>query len=204
MSSAQILVLILVIAAIVIGALVLVVARKRRSQKLRERFGPEYDRVVTQEGDVHKGERLLEFRQKHRETLKIRALSASDRESFGNRWREVQGRFVDDPKGAVKLADDLVTEVMQARGYPVNDFTQKAADLSVDHPTVIENYRTAHEIALRDGHGEANTEDLRKAMVHYRSLFEDLLGDGRPADVQTKQAVEHDVQEDNIQPRRRA
>lgn len=204
MSSAQILVLILVIAAIVIGALVLVAARKRRSQKLRERFGPEYDRVVTQEGDVHKGERLLEFRQKHRETLKIRPLSATDRESFTNRWREVQGRFVDDPKGAVTLADGLVTEVMQARGYPVNDFTQKAADLSVDHPTVIENYRVAHDIALRHGRGEASTEDLRKAMVHYRSLFEDLLGDGQTVNNQTPVIRERDVPDEDIQPRRRA
>lgn len=176
MNSAQILVLLLVIAAVAIGALVFTVGRKRRSQKLRERFGPEYDRVVTREGDVHKGERLLEFRQKHREKLKIRSLSASDKTTFINRWREVQARFVDDPKGSVTLADSLVTDVMQARGYPITDFEQQAADISVDHPVVVENYRAAHDIALRHSRGEASTEDLRKAMVHYRALFDELLG----------------------------
>lgn len=175
--NSQILVLLLVIAALVVGAVIFLAARKRRSQKLRERFGPEYDRVVSKEGDVHKAERVLDFRQKHREKLKIRPLSANDRDSFTYRWREVQARFVDDPKGAVTLADSLVTDVMQARGYPITDFEQRADDLSVDHPVVVENYRAAHDIALRHSRGEASTEDLRKAMVHYRALFEDLVND---------------------------
>ena len=180
MNSAQILVIAIVVAVIVIAVLVTIVARKRRSQKLRERFGPEYDRVVREEGDVHKGEKVLEFRQKHREKFKVRALSPTDRSSFSYRWNEVQAQFVDDPRGAVTLADALVTDVMQARGYPISDFEQRAADISVDHPHVVENYRAAHDIAQRHGRGQASTEDLRKAMVHYRALFEDLLGDNQP------------------------
>ena len=178
MSSTQMLVLLIVVAVIVIGA-VLLAMRKRRSQILRERFGPEYDRVVKKEGDVQKAERVLEFRQKHREKLKIRPLTPADRESFAAQWRDAQAQFVDDPKGAVTLADGLVIDVMQARGYPVNDFEQQAADISVDHPVVVENYRAAHDIALRHGRGQASTEDLRKALVHYRALFEDLLGETR-------------------------
>jgi|SRR5437868_2237756 FtsZ-interacting cell division protein ZipA len=177
MSSTQMLVLLVVVAVIVIVAVGLLAKRKRRSRMLRERFGPEYDRVVKKEGDVQKGERVLDFRQKHREKLHIRPLSPDDRESFAGQWRDAQAQFVDDPKGAVTLADGLVIDAMQARGYPITDFEQQAADLSVDHPVVVENYRAAHEIALRHGRGQASTEDLRKAMVHYRALFEDLLGE---------------------------
>ena len=149
MNSAQILVIAIVVVVIVVAVLISITARKRRSQKLRERFGPEYDRVVKNEGDVHKGEQVLEFRQKHREKFKVRALSPTDRSSFSYRWNEVQAQFVDDPKGAVTLADGLVTDVMQARGYPITDFEQRAADISVDHPQVVDNYRAAHGIALR-------------------------------------------------------
>ncbi|MBV9179971.1 MAG: hypothetical protein JO356_01550 [Acidobacteria bacterium] len=177
MNSAQILVLLLVVVVIVAAGSIALARRKRRSQQLRERFGPEYDRVVSSEGDVRKGERVLEFRQKHREKLNIRSLSPNDRASYMLRWNEVQARFVDDPRGAVTLADSLVTDVMQSRGYPIADFEQRAADVSVDHPLVVDNYRAAHDIALRQGRGQATTEDLRKAMVHYRSLFEQLLGE---------------------------
>jgi hypothetical protein len=178
--NSQIVILLVVIAAIVVAALVFLMARKRRSQNLREQFGPEYDRVVRKEGDVHKGERMLEFRQKHRETLEIRPLSPSDQTRFGNRWSEVQNQFVDDPSGAVALADGLITEVMQTRGYPTTDFTQRAADISVDHPVVVENYRAAHDIAERRSRGQASTEDLRQAMVHYRALFTELLEQRQP------------------------
>lgn len=177
MNSAQILVLLLVVLALVAGAFIVFAIRKRRSQQLRERFGPEYDRVVSREGDVRKGERVLEFRQKHREKFQVRPLSANDRASYIARWKEVQARFVDDPQGSVSVADSLVTDAMQARGYPISDFEQRAADVSVDHPMVVENYRAAHDIALRHSRGQASTEDLRKAMVHYRSLFEELLGE---------------------------
>lgn len=179
MNSAQILVIAIIVVVIVVAVLISITARKRRSQKLRERFGPEYDRVVKNEGDVHKGEQVLEFRQKHREKFKVRALSPTDRSSYSYRWNEVQAQFVDDPKGAVTLADGLVTDVMQARGYPITDFEQRAADISVDHPEVVDNYRAAHDIALRHGRGQASTEDLRKAMVHYRALFEELLDDNQ-------------------------
>jgi hypothetical protein len=175
MHSAQLVILLVVIAAVVVAALIYMLLRKRRSKNLRELFGPEYDRVVRKEGDVNKGERLLEFREKHRNTLAIRSLSGEERDRFSNRWSEVQSRFVDDPSGAVAVADELIVEVMQARGYPTTDFTQRAADISVDHPVVVENYRAAHDIAQRRSRGQASTEDLRQAMVHYRALFSELL-----------------------------
>ncbi len=180
MHSAQIVILLVVIAAVIVAALVYVLARKRRSQNLREQFGPEYDRVVRKEGDVQKAERLLEFREKHRKTLTIRPLSAEEHARFSNRWTEVQSRFVDDPSGSVAVADELIMEVMQARGYPTTDFTQRAADISVDHPVVVENYRAAHDIAERRSRGQASTEDLRQAMVHYRALFSELLEEKQP------------------------
>jgi len=170
-----VLIAVVVIALIAVVAIAFIASRKRRSQKLRERFGPEYDRVVRQEGDPRKAEGVLEFRQKRREKFKIRPLSASDRSSFTVRWNEVQARFVDDPRGAVTVADSLVTDAMQARGYPIGEFDQRAADLSVDYPVIVDNYRAAHDIALRHGAGKASTEDLRQAMVHYRALFQELL-----------------------------
>lgn len=165
----------LVIALIVIAAIAFVISRKKRRLQLRQRFGPEYDRVLQQEGDPRKAEGVLEFRQKRREKFKIHPLTASDRSNFAVRWDEVQARFVDDPRGAVTVADSLVTDVMQARGYPIGEFNQRAADLSVDYPLIVENYRAAHEIALRHGEGKASTEDLRQAMVHYRLLFQEML-----------------------------
>jgi hypothetical protein len=180
MNSAQIVILLVVVAAMIVAALVYMLARKKRSQNLREQFGPEYDRVVRKEGDVPKGERLLEFREKHRKTLEIRPLSAEDQTRFSTRWSEVQSQFVDGPSGAVALADGLITEVMQARGYPTTDFTQRAADISVDHPVVVENYRAANDIAQRRSRGQASTEDLRQAMVHYRALFSELLEERQP------------------------
>ena len=178
--NSQIVIVIVVVAAIAVVAIVLLAARKRRSQRLREQFGPEYDRVVQKEGDVHKGERTLEFRQKHRKSLEIRPLSPTDHDRFTDRWKEAQGQFVDDPSGAIALADALITEVMQLRGYPTTDFTQRAADISVDHPVVVENYRAAHDIAQRRSRGQASTEDLRQAMVHYRALFQELVEEKQP------------------------
>ena len=178
--NSQIVIVLIVIAAVVIAALVYMLARKRRSQNLREQFGPEYDRVVRKEGDVHKGERLLEFREKHRKSLNIRPLSAEEHARYSARWSEVQSQFVDDPSGAVARADTLITEVMQARGYPTTDFTQRAADISVDHPVVVENYRAAQDIAQRRSRGQGSTEDLRQAMVHYRALFTELLEQRQP------------------------
>src|SRR5579859_1882347 len=150
-----ILVTFVVIALIVIAAIAYVTSRKRRSLKLKEHFGPEYDRVLQQEGDPRKAEGVLEFREKRREKFKIRPLAEADRDHFEKGWEEVQARFVDNPQAAVTMAENLVTEMMRARGYPIGEFEQRAADISVDYPVVVENYRAAHAIALRHGAGKA-------------------------------------------------
>jgi hypothetical protein len=181
MDQHQLAVLVALVAVVVVVIAVgYLLIRKRRSQTLRERFGPEYDRVVKKEGDVHRGEDVLQFRAKRMEKLQIRALSPSDHTNFASQWTTVQSQFVDAPKNAVSRADELVNEVMKLRGYPVGDFEERAADVSVDHPVVVENYRAAHAIALRHNSGQASTEDLRQAMVHYHSLFNELLEDSLP------------------------
>ena len=170
----------IVLAAVVIliiAVLAWLYVRKRRSttQDLRQKFGPEYDRAVLKHGSERKAQSKLEDREKRVEKLNIRDLDPTEHERFSKRWEAVQSRFVDSPTGAVAEADDLVSSVMKARDYPVSDFDQRAADISVDHPRVVENYRSAHEIALRVGKDQATTEDLRTAMIHYRSLFEELV-----------------------------
>jgi hypothetical protein len=151
--------------------------RKRRTKKLRTQFGEaEYARAVEEGGTRRQAEAGLKERTERVENLKIRALAPGDRARFLESWRRVQARFVDGPGGAVTEADQLLGDVMSTRGYPVSDFEQRAADISVDHPLVMENYRTAHEIAVRQTRGQANTEDLRQAMIHYRTLFEELVG----------------------------
>jgi hypothetical protein len=142
---------------------------------LRKRFGTEYERAVVAHGSERKAEAKLADREERVEKLNIRDLDSIQHKRFSERWEAVQFRFVDSPKGAVAEADDLVSTVMMARGYPVSDFDQRAADISVDHPRVVENYRLAHEIALRVGKDAATTEDLRTAMIHYHSLFEELV-----------------------------
>jgi FtsZ-interacting cell division protein ZipA len=182
MDDRRIVLLVVVIVAIVVIAVIsFFLARKRRSQRLRARFGPEYDRVLKAEGEVRRAEGVLEMRAQRRDKFEIRPLSAATRSDFAERWKAVQAQFVDDPKAAVSGADQLVNELMKARGYPMADFDQRTADISVDHPVVVENYRAAHEIALRHSRGQASTEDLRKAMVHYRSLFDELLEDSPTA-----------------------
>ena len=165
------------LAVLMIAVLALLYVRKRRSKsttaELRKKFGPEY--AVLVHGAGRKAESKLEDREKRVEKLNIRDLDPMEHERFSKRWEAVQSRFVDSPKGAVTEADDLVSSAMKARGYPVSDFEQRAADISVDHPRVVENYRSAHEIALRVGKDAATTEDLRTAMIHYRSLFEELV-----------------------------
>jgi FtsZ-interacting cell division protein ZipA len=176
------LVLVLVVALIaVIVVAVWLYMQKRRTEELRTSFGPEYDHAVREHRDPRRAERELEERKERVEQLHIRPLPNEDRERFAEQWRSVQAQFVDDPKGATREADRLVGEVMQTRGYPVGDFEQRAADVSVNHPQVVEHYRAAHTIAQRDERGEAETEDLRQAMVHYRALFEDLLEVEAPA-----------------------
>ncbi|MGA2358120.1 MAG: hypothetical protein ABSF66_03910 [Terriglobales bacterium] len=184
----------IVIAAVVIliiAVLALLYVRKRRSKStsadLRKKFGPEYDRAVREHGAGRKAEAKLEDREKRVAKLTIRDLDPMEQERFSKQWGSVQSRFVDSPKGAVAEADDLVSSLMKARGYPVSDFEQRAADISVDHPRVVENYRSAHEIALRVGKDGATTEELRTAMIHYRSLFEELVQ--VPAAVERKEVA---------------
>jgi hypothetical protein len=162
---------------VVIAVLAWMYVRKRRtsSAQLRQRFGPEYERAVRTHGSERRAEAKLADREKRVGTMKIRELDAAERERFSAQWVSLQARFVDYPKGAVTEAGELVSSLMQARGYPVTDFDQCAADISVDHPKVVENYRSAHAIALRLARGEASTEDLRSAMIYYRSLFEELV-----------------------------
>jgi len=164
-----------VVVVIIVAVLVWLYVRKRRSTTagLRQKFGPEYDRAVLAHGS--KAEAKLADREKRIEKLNIRDLNPMEHERYLKQWGEVQSRFVDSPKGAVAEADDLVSSVMKVRGYPVSDFDQRAADISVDHPRVVENYRSGHAIALRVGKDAATTEDLRTAMIHYRSLFEELV-----------------------------
>jgi hypothetical protein len=165
-------------AVIVIMALVIwlyVRKRKNTTAGLRQTFGPEYDRAVLTHGSGKKAEANLADRKERVEKLNLRDLDLVEHARFSKQWESVQSRFIDSPKGAVAEADDLVSSVMKARGYPVSEFDQRAADISVDHPRVVENYRSAHEIALRVGKDQATTEDLRTAMIHYRSLFEELV-----------------------------
>jgi len=170
------------IVAILVGVLVLgmvgwYVWQRQRSEALRARYGPEYERTVSQAGDKRRAEAELLKRQERVEHLDIRPLSAEQRNGYLQQWHAVQAKFVDDPKGAVSDADRQVEEVMKARGYPIADVDQRAADLSVHHPRVVDNYRAARDIAHRHRRGEATTEDLRQAMVYYRDLFQDLLED---------------------------
>jgi hypothetical protein len=155
---------------------VLLAAANRRTTALRRQFGPEYDRTVAATGHKRDAEADLEDRQDRRSQLPIRALTPTARDRYRRDWRTVQSQFVDDPAGAVGEADRLIQLAMRERGYPVEDFDQRAEDLSVDHPDVVENYRQGHRLASAShGPDEASTEDLRQAMWHYRALFEELV-----------------------------
>ena len=171
--------IIIVAAALVAIAAILAAVwmylRKNQTERLHSRFGPEYDRLAAVEGDRGRAEKTLHEREKRVERLNLVPLSREDRDRFARAWQKEQAGFVDDPRAAVANADRLLTEVMQARGYPMADFEQRAADISVDHSSVVTNYRIAHDIAQRDRGGETSTEELRTALLHYRMLFEDLL-----------------------------
>jgi len=173
-SSTQMAIVIALAVAVVAGITILLLIRKRRTERLRTRFGPEYARAVQESGGRRQGEAGLQEREKRVEGLAIRQLAPNDRELYIASWRKVQAQFVDDPKSSVTQADQLLGDVMSARGYSVSDFEQRSADISVDHPIVVENYRAGHEIAVRT-RGQANTEDLRQAMIHYRTLFDELV-----------------------------
>jgi hypothetical protein len=169
-------VVIAVIVVVALAAAVFVISRQRRSQQLKDRFGPEYDRTVRTAGGSRAAEAELESRKQRREQFEIRPLSAQTAADYAEKWKQVQVHFVDAPADALREADVLLSEVMRERGYPVEDFEQRAADISVDHPAFVENYRAGHAIAVGDSTGQASTEDLRQAFRHYRALFEDLLG----------------------------
>jgi len=168
--------IIVAVIVVVIGTIAFAVLRKRRTEKLRQHFGPEYDRAVAEGGNKRIAESRLEERTERVKKFHIRPLTAEDRARFTEQWDRVQAHFVDAPAGAVAEADQLIGDLMATCGYPVGDFEQRAADISVEHPIVTQNYRSAHEIAVRQARGQASTEDLRRAMIHYRALFDDLAG----------------------------
>jgi len=178
MSLTMIIVIIAVVVIGIAGIATMLFLQKRRTGMLRSKFGgAEYDRAIQEGGNRKQAEAGLDKRTKRVDSLHVRPLAAGDRARFEDSWRRIQSRFVDGPAGAVTEADQLLGDVMSTRGYPVSDFEQRAADISVDHPLVLANYRAAHEIALRQTRGQASTEDLRQAMIHYRTLFEDLVSE---------------------------
>lgn len=168
---------VLIFGAVVALAVIWFVTRQARTRALQRDFGPEYDRTMARAGDRGAAESDLRERRERVNALDVRPLSRSDHDRFATEWTKVQAAFVDAPAEAVTDADQLIQQVMTTRGYPVQDFDRRAADVSVDHPDVVENYRSAHSIALKEARedADANTEALRKAMVYYRSLFEELL-----------------------------
>jgi FtsZ-interacting cell division protein ZipA len=172
----KILTAIIIIVAILAVVAVLLVARRRKTEHLKQKFGSEYDRVVHQHGDPQRAETVLAARERRVSHFELHTLPPTERERYAQQWAFVQRKFVDDPKGAVNEADRLVTDVMNARGYPMSEFNQRADDISVNYPNAVANYRAAHDIVMRYGRGQSSTEDLRKAMVHFRSLFDELLG----------------------------
>ena len=189
-------IVIAVVVVLVVLGLIWAATRTRRTRALRDQFGSEYDRTVDKEGGRRAGERELSEREKRHEELDLRPLSPETRRGYEQSWEETQGQFVDDPKGAVSRADELVQRVMKDRGYPVEDFDQRAADISVDHPDLVEKYRTAHGIARASERGEASTEDLRHSVRHFRALFVELLGsdgDGTSRDGDTGATRERDT-----------
>ena len=182
------LVLVVFVAIVAIAAIV-ILFRKRRRQHLKEQFGPEYDRIAQQQGGPAQAEVELLKREKRVQSFSISPLSPETRDGYAEEWSVVQRRFVDDPATAVTEADGLVNRVMGARGYPIADFDQRAADLSVNYPGVVQNYRSARSIAQRHARGEAGTEGLRQAIVYYRSLFDELLD--MPKSASTSKGVIH-------------
>jgi len=184
----------IILAAVVVLAVIAGLAwrvyQKEQSQRLKAHFGPEYGRTVASLGSQSKAESELKSRETRVEHLKIVPLPAAEAATFSQAWKALQGRFVDNPKGVLAEADQLVRDLMVKRGYPMGDFDRRAADISVDHPTVVEHYRAAQATALRDQRGQADTEELRKGVVHYRALFQELLG---VTDTQTHDATHLEV-----------
>ena len=176
----RVLTIIIAIAVVLLIAAAIVIIRQRRSIHLKRQFGPEYERTVQQHGDARHAEAVLIDREKRVQKFTLRPLSPSDRERFAEDWAAVQRRFVDDPANAVTQADTLVNTVLVARGYPVDDFEKRADDISVNYPALVQNYRSARDVMARHTRSQASTEDLRLAMVNFRSLFDELLDTSKP------------------------
>jgi hypothetical protein len=178
----------LILAAVVLVVLVLIVVGaflergKAKTAAFRKRFGSEYDRAVLSQGSLRKAEIKLAERETRIESLKIRDLGVTERDRFVTEWHTVQSRFIDHPRAAVTEADDLINAILEVRGYPLAGFEQRADDLSVTYPRIMENYRIAHSVALRPGQLEASTEELRVAMIQYRAIFDELLQDKKPSE----------------------
>jgi hypothetical protein len=172
-------ILIAVGVVIVLAAVAYAVSRTRKRKQLKDTFGPEYDQAVADAPTRKEAETELRERQERHDELDIRPLSAAARDGYGRQWEATQARFVDDPEGAIGEADDVIQQVMRERGYPVEDFDQRASDLSVEHGEVVSHYREGHAIARRNIHGDADTEELRQAFKHYKALFEELLESSR-------------------------
>jgi FtsZ-interacting cell division protein ZipA len=177
MDGTTIAVIAVAIAAVVLIALALWLTSRRRSQRLQDRFGPEYDRTVEDADNRRQAEQELRERQRRHDELNIVPLDEDSRARYAEQWQGIQQRFVDAPTESVAEADVVVMQVMRDRGYPVDDFERRADDISVDHPHVVDHYRSAHSVAGRSRSGECSTEELREAVVHYRALFEALLED---------------------------
>jgi hypothetical protein len=182
-SNAALLWILIALAAIALLVGAAIASRRQllsRSAALREQFGPEYDRAVEQLGSSTRAERELAARARRVHRIPLHPVAAADRARFESSWARIQAQFVDDPVGAVTGANELIKEVMRARGYPIDDFDQRVADLSVDHATVVQHYRAARSLAESVQGGQPRTEDLRQAVIHYRALFDDLLRDAEP------------------------
>lgn len=179
-TTTAVVIAIVVVIGIVVAVGITIYMRRRRTHALKSKFGPEYMRTVDESKSEREAEARLERREKRVRSYAIHPLAGEAHARFRNQWREVQAEFVDNPTASVTKADDLLGEVMRAKGYPVGDFEQQSADLSVDHPIVVQEYRAAHDVAIRQRHGEAGTEDLRQAMIHYRALFDELANDVAP------------------------
>ena len=180
-----------VVVALIVGALIgTMVGRRQRTKRLQDRFGPEYDHTVNELGDKRRAEQELETRLDHVKKLEIRPLSAEEIDRFTSDWQATQAEFVDEPLSAMQKADRLLHDVMQARGYPVEDFEQGVADISVDYPDMVVDYRGLHQIAVKGNDEEVSTEEMRTAMVHARALFENLVkGEGAREELNEKEKI---------------
>jgi hypothetical protein len=193
MSATETIIVIAVALLVVLVVAAMALFRRRRRARLQEHFGPEWDRAVDSTGSQHGAETALLERLDHRQELHIHALSAASRDRYQQQWRQIQGQFVDQPSSSLLEADHLVTEAMEESGYPMQSFDERADMLSVDHPEVVEHYRSAHRVFVRDQRTPASTEDVRRAFVSYRALFSELLDTGAEPSPHTTDTYSHEV-----------